>query len=187
MANPEHVEVVKKAKAIATWGEKHPVTTLDLSDTLLSGADLTTAHLTMERIQLRVGEMRKATSLIICAIGLALLSAACTISLTAGSNLGDIYSYAASHLDEHRNPVIVIPGILGSKMVEKETGDIVWGAFAGSYARPSTGEGARLFALPMREGASLRELEDNVVSAGVLDRIRVNLLGLPLELNAYVI
>ena len=46
-----------------------------------------------------------------------------------GPRLGEIYNRVAKHHDEHRNPVIVIPGILGSKLVEHLTGQIAWGAF----------------------------------------------------------
>ena len=86
----------------------------------------------------------------------------------------------------NRNPVIVIPGILGSKLVDGETGRIVWGAFERGYADPRTDSGARLVSLPMRQGASLWSLQDKVQPAGVLDRVRVNVVGLPVELNAYL-
>lgn len=108
----------------------------------------------------------------------------CTAPLRS-PKLGNLYSRAAQHHDETRNPVVVIPGILGSKLKQSGTERVVWGAFSGGYANPRTAEGARLVALPMREGAALRELTDDVTPNGVLDRVRVNLVGLPLELNAY--
>ncbi len=101
-------------------------------------------------------------------------------------DLGELYSRSAKEHDEGRNPVIVIPGILGSKLTQTGTGRVVWGAFSGGYADPRTPEGARLFALPMKEGYSLADLRDDVVPNGVLDRLKVNLLGLPLELGAYI-
>lgn len=113
------------------------------------------------------------------------VGAGCTASLR-GPNLGAIYHAAAQFHDEHRNPVIVIPGILGSKLIEPESGRVVWGAFSGDYANPQTPDGARLLALPMGEGAALRDLRDEIVPDGVLDRVKVSLLGLPLELGAYV-
>src|SRR5262249_38441716 len=99
-------------------------------------------------------------------------------------DLGGLYSRAAK--TQRRNPVIVIPGILGSKLVDERTHRVVWGAFSGDYANPQTPDGARLVALPMREGATLAELRDDVRPDGVLDRGRLNLLGLPVELQAYV-
>jgi len=56
----------------------------------------------------------------------ALISACSPMRLTA--DLGGIYSAAAmqEHLD--RNPIIVIPGILGSELIDAQ-GRTVWGAF----------------------------------------------------------
>ena len=107
-------------------------------------------------------------------------------SVKDGPDLGGIYNRAAMYHMPDRNPVIVIPGILGSKLVEGESGQIVWGAFADGYANPSTPEGARLLALPMAEGKTLAELTDTTVPDGALDRLKVSLLGLPVQLNAYV-
>ena len=104
----------------------------------------------------------------------------------AGPNLGSLYDRAAQNQDDRRNPVIVIPGILGSRLLDEPTKRVVWGAFAGDYANPQTTDGARLVALPMMEGAALSELRDGVVPDGVLDRLKVSLLGLPVELNAYL-
>ena len=61
-------------------------------------------------------------------------------------NLGTLYSRSAQSTDLNRNPVIVIPGILGSKLINKTTGQIVWGAFEKDYANPKEREGAMLIA-----------------------------------------
>ncbi len=42
-----------------------------------------------------------------------------------------------------------------------------------------------MVALPMRRGAVLEELRDEVVATKVLDRLKVRLLGLPIQLQAY--
>lgn len=118
-------------------------------------------------------------------IGLATFGTGCA-SRIAGPDLGTLYRDSAKFHDEHRNPVIVIPGILGSKLIDGESGRVVWGAFSGDYANPQTVDGARLVALPMREGAALADLRDEVMPNGVLDRVKLNLLGLPVELGAYV-
>jgi pimeloyl-ACP methyl ester carboxylesterase len=107
-------------------------------------------------------------------------------SATSVPKLGGLYDREAKYHDARRNPVILIPGILGSRLKDAESGRVVWGAFSGEYADPETAEGARLVALPMREGAALRDLRDGVVSDGALDRLRVSVLGLPFELGAYV-
>ncbi len=117
---------------------------------------------------------------------LTLLSAAGCASVEQGPALGDLYNRAAQHHRPERIPVIVIPGILGSKLIEQDTGRIVWGAFADGYANPNRPDGARLLALPMGEGKTLAELTDSVVSDGALEKLKVSLLGLPVQLNAYV-
>lgn len=119
-------------------------------------------------------------------IAAAAVAFGCTAGLSPAPDLGGLYSRAAQAGDATRNPVIVIPGILGSKLLDRESGRVVWGAFIGTFADPRQPDGARLVALPMAEGRSLRELRDGVEPAGVLDRVRVGILGLPLEQQAYL-
>jgi hypothetical protein len=119
---------------------------------------------------------------------------ACLLALASGCaagpyllpDLGGLYDRAAQFDDAARNPVIVIPGILGSKLRDRESGRLVWGAFEGAYANPNTADGARLVALPMGIGEPLASLRDEVEPEGVLDTLRVRLFGLPLEQSAYV-
>ena len=117
-----------------------------------------------------------------------LISLLLLLSLSSGCakqykppNLGELYTRSAQEFHKYGNPVIVIPGILGSTLREKETGRIVWGAFDRDFANPETPEGARLIALPL-------DMEDrgNVVPDGALERVKVSFLGLPLQLNAYI-
>ena len=82
-------------------------------------------------------------------------------------------------------PVIVIPGILGSRLVDDATGQVAWGAFSGDYAKTNTPDGARLVSLPMSQGAALRDLADTVRSDGALDRVKISFLGLSTTLQAY--
>lgn len=100
-------------------------------------------------------------------------------------DLGDRYNRTAQYHGPDRNPVIVIPGILGSKLTHPPTDTRVWGAFDGGAANPGTPEGARLIALPMAQGQPLRALTDDVRPDGALDAVRFSLFGLPLELKAY--
>lgn len=116
----------------------------------------------------------------------AVVAVGCTAGPSPAPDLGGLYTRAARAGDVTRNPVIVIPGILGSKLQDRESGRVVWGAFIGTYADPRRPDGARLVALPMADGRPLRELRDGVVPAGVLDRVRVGILGLPLEQHAYL-
>ena len=67
-------------------------------------------------------------------------------------DLGAIYDEAAQQIGPQRNPVIVIPGILGSKLEEPGMKTPVWGAFTYGAADPDYPAGARLVALPMAKG-----------------------------------
>ncbi len=117
-------------------------------------------------------------------LGAALLVLASACSQAKAPDIGSIYNRSAQYEGIDRNPIIAIPGILGSKLVDPESGQLVWGVLGGGV-KPSQQDGARLLALPMREGASLAELTDDVHADGVLDRMKVRLFGLPINIGAY--
>lgn len=100
--------------------------------------------------------------------------------------LNVLYERAAQYHKPDRNPVIVIPGILGSRLVDDETGRTVWGAFDGTSVDPRKPEDALLLALPISSAASLAMMQDRVRPDGVLERLRLNLLGVPVDIRAYV-
>ena len=101
-------------------------------------------------------------------------------------SLNTIYARSAQHHGPERNPIIVIPGILGSVLVQDDTDRTVWGAFESETADPQKPDGARLLALPIASNTPLHELRDDVRPDGVLDRVRVTLLGIPVAIRAYV-
>lgn len=117
---------------------------------------------------------------------LSLLVLGCGGSEYKTPDLGGLYSKAARRSHDDGNAVIVIPGILGSRLRDSESGQLVWGAFEKTTSNPETPGGARLVAIPMEKGLPLEELTDNVHSDGALDRVKVSLFGLPIELNAYI-
>jgi len=108
------------------------------------------------------------------------------VSVTKFPDIGEIYNKSAQYHYVDRNPVILIPGIMGSKLVDQKTGQIVWGAFGGGSVNPDEPRGARLIALPMKEGFSLKDLKDQVIPKGVLEQVKVKLWGLPVNLRAYI-
>jgi hypothetical protein len=120
------------------------------------------------------------------ALAAALLVTGCaTALLPRQPDVDLLYSRAARSHGPERNPVIVIPGLTGSNLLDPATGRVVWGTLGGDSAAPDEPADARLIALPMREGVPLHELTDNVRSNGVLDRLRVKILGIPINLDAY--
>ena len=103
----------------------------------------------------------------------------------AAPDLGHIYGRTVQADDRDRNPIIVIPGVLGSRLVDSQTGQIVWGEFGGDSINPASSGGARLMALPMNEAKPLVALTDYVKPAGTLDALEIRVLGIPFQINAY--
>ncbi len=101
-------------------------------------------------------------------------------------DLDALYSRAAMHDVGDRNPVIVIPGFLGSKLVDAPTGRTVWGAFGGDAVDPRNAKDAAILAFPMQQGVPIEELQDGVRVDGVLDSLRINIVGLSTEQSAYL-
>ncbi|HEY0983160.1 MULTISPECIES: lipase/acyltransferase domain-containing protein [unclassified Schlesneria] len=100
-------------------------------------------------------------------------------------DLGSIYSRTSKSDEYQRNPIIVIPGILGSKLVDESGRRVVWGEFGGNGIDPSTVEGARLLALPMGEGEALKDLTDTIEVSGPLDTLNVRVFGVLFQMAAY--
>lgn len=90
------------------------------------------------------------------------------------AQLDEIYGEASRRIGPGRNPVVVIPGILGSNLVDGESGRIVWGAYVHGAADADFEDGARLVALPMQRGASLASLRDGVEPNGVLESLEAS-------------
>jgi len=87
------------------------------------------------------------------------------------------------HHGVDRNPIIVIPWLLGSRLRDPASGQIVWGAFDGIAADPGTATGARLVALPFTEAMQIPGAR--VTPDGVLDRLQLRVAGIELALPAY--
>ena len=114
------------------------------------------------------------------------LLGACATTSEDSTNLKRIYDKSAQYHRPDRNPVIVIPGILGSTLVDEASGKTVWGAFRSDYADPNSDEGARLVALPLTTDLSESHyVQTEVRPAGVLESIKADLAGIPISIQAY--
>ena len=89
---------------------------------------------------------------------------------SAAPELGRIYNAAAQQSHVDRNPIIVIPGILGSKLVEQSNGNVVWGTFGSGAVSHRSPDGRRSLALPMSATGWPR---DGVRPNGVLDELQI--------------
>lgn len=109
---------------------------------------------------------------------------ACASKPTQRTSLKKIYDRTAQYHAPDRNPIIVIPGILGSRLVDDTTGQTVWGAFRADFADPNTDEGARLIALPF-DGGERIDTGSKVHADGVLENLELSLIGFPVKVQAY--
>ena len=100
------------------------------------------------------------------------------------TSLNEIYGHLTKDHGPHRNPVIVIPGILGSQLRHRETGQLVWGGDLNKIARANNAEDSQLFAHPVGK-APLHELRDDLEAFDALDQIKLGILGLPVKRDAY--
>ena len=59
-------------------------------------------------------------------------------------------------------PLVLVPGFLGSTLVDRASGDEIWGLFLTGEERGWNPDVQRHAALPMTGGETLRELRDSV-------------------------
>ena len=114
--------------------------------------------------------MTSRSNLLFGAPALIAAALACSCSSTKHEvDLGALYDQAAQGIGDDRVPVVVIPGILGSKLVNPRTEQKLWGSFTYGAADADFPEGAREIALPMELGVPLGQLRDEAVADGALD------------------
>lgn len=99
--------------------------------------------------------------------------------------LNQIYGERARSAGYLRNPIIVIPGVLGSKLVDSETQEVAWGKFNKSLLPWRSSFDANKLALPMQEHAPLHALRDSIKSDGTLAYLEMSVAGIPVEVQAY--
>jgi len=75
------------------------------------------------------------------------------------------------------NPVIFIHGTMGSRLVDVESGRVVWGDFSRRAANDIYPEALRGVSLPMERGRSLEQLKDTTKAVGYLDAVNVSVFG----------
>lgn len=115
----------------------------------------------------------------------ALLALSGCVTKGPESDISLLYQKSAEVGSHDRNPVIVIPGILGSQIRNTDTHKIVWGTRLLNNANGATSEGLQTLSLPMREGVPLSELADNNEAFAAIDAISLSRLFSLIELKAY--
>ncbi len=116
------------------------------------------------------------------AAGLSLMLLNGCLATLVPPDFESFYDPAVAERYPDRNPVIVIPGFLGSRLVDADSGTVIWGAVGGNSADPDTPEGARRLALSMHDkGDKGRFASLNVRPDGVLDSFRFRVLSVRLK------
>ncbi len=76
-----------------------------------------------------------------------------------------MFSPYLSKIDD--NPIIIIPGIIGSRLINSKTGKVVWGSLRAQQMFSKSSSGA--IALPIDE-LPLGKNKDDIVSGGIIDK-----------------
>ena len=97
------------------------------------------------------------------------------------ADIAAIYQRAAHQDLTTRNPVIVIPGVMGSNLVAMESSKSIWGDFQGRDAS----QDMRLIGLPMKLGTPLDQLQSLSESDGTLGELKSTVAGMTVRLSFY--
>ncbi len=101
------------------------------------------------------------------------------------ADIEGLYGRAAREGIARRNPLIVIPGIMGSQLIDSAARRPVWGDFRDRFARPWKKGEAGSIALPMQMGTPLERLQGVARPSGSLTRVRGTIGGVRMELRLY--
>ena len=94
---------------------------------------------------------------------LCLLVSACPILKSGKPNLPRIYTAPERPRPKGKNPIIVIPGVLGSRLVHSKTGEVAWPKF--------TDTNSQLLALPITS-PKFAENRDDLIATEIVDRAK---------------
>ncbi len=100
--------------------------------------------------------------------------------------VGPLLEHAIHYQGIERNPVIVIPGLFGSRLVDSASGGTVWGEFTSKEILSSFDtKQLQLLSLPIAEKDQRLQGRERVIPGGVLETVQARILGLPVHVNAY--
>ncbi len=97
----------------------------------------------------------------------------------------DLYQRAARQGLDSRNPVVVIPGVMGSRLSHPSTGHCYWGGQKAGFAKQELGEEARLICHPVVPGKGLWEVEPLLRPDGVLRTLELRFGGIKMCMSTY--
>jgi len=97
------------------------------------------------------------------------------------ADIAAIYQRAARQDLTTRNPVIVIPGVMGSNLVAMESAKSIWGDFQQRDSHQSM----RLIGLPIKLGTPLDQLHSLSESDGTLGELKSKVAGMTVRMSFY--
>ena len=101
------------------------------------------------------------------------------------ADIASIYRHAVRQDLTTRNPVIVIPGVMGSRLVAPLAARQVWGDFRKDPVKPVTPEQSQAIGLPMKMGVPLDQLHSASQTAGSLAEVKGKFAGIPIRKQMY--
>ncbi|MDJ0951213.1 MAG: hypothetical protein QNJ94_20065 [Alphaproteobacteria bacterium] len=101
------------------------------------------------------------------------------------ADIASIYRHAVRQDLTTRNPVIVIPGIMGSRLVGALASRQIWGDFRTDPINPATPEDFRVIGLPVKMGVPLDQLHSTSQTAGSLAEVKGKFAGIPIRKRIY--
>ena len=106
-------------------------------------------------------------ALLLLTICLLMIAGACQFSPSEDTDIAPPHEYQLERRQGQRQPVILIPGTLGSRLFNNENGEIAWGSFSATISELRDG-----LDLPI-DRPTLRENTDNLRAYRVLDRAEI--------------
>ena len=95
------------------------------------------------------------------------------------------YEHHVRKTGGHLNPIIVIPGILGSNLIGSQNEQPLWGDFGKSFANLKSDEYLRMISLPMEQGKTLDQLQGLSKSDGSMRYVKGSIAGVSISINTY--
>ena len=99
---------------------------------------------------------------------------------------GEVAKWTTKYEGIARNPVIIVHGFLGAKLIDPKTRKNVWGDFRLSdevTAFPP--ERSRMLAVPMTPGLALQNLKSSAIVRGLMEDAMIRVFGMNVSLSSY--
>jgi len=99
---------------------------------------------------------------------------------------GEVAKWTRDYEGIARNPVIIVHGFLGAKLIDPKTRKNIWGNFRLSddiTAFPP--ERSRMLAVPMTPGLALQNLKSSAVVRGLMEEAKARVFGVNVSLSSY--